>query len=200
MEVILRNCTVFEKSTLESGIVPEATGLLVSWVQRDVRIYHVRVSDMIITSGRAAVGDTWLKIPRMYSQRVLLNLRHEWNVESPEQYIGRIHTPPYVSNIPDVHHLPLPKTHTGRPRDHFLIMCSDGLADLYDSQSPKDMINRWIGTVAKCIEMRSQTNNMALELLRDALGGEDTRLVSRNLTVEMEDKWMDDVTILVQRL
>jgi pyruvate dehydrogenase phosphatase len=42
--------------------------------------------------------------------------------------------------------------------------------------------------------------NLAVRLLRDAVGGDNTELVSRNLTLEMEDKWMDDITILVQRL
>lgn len=42
--------------------------------------------------------------------------------------------------------------------------------------------------------------HLALKLLRDALGGTDTERVSRLMTVEMTFRWMDDTTILVQRL
>jgi pyruvate dehydrogenase phosphatase len=46
----------------------------------------------------------------------------------------------------------------------------------------------------------SNSDNAALALLRDALGGNDNRTISQNLTVEMDERWMDDVSILVQRL
>lgn len=40
---------------------------------------------------------------------------------------------------------------------------------------------------------------MGLYLLRDAIGGQDAHRLSRNMTVEMEERWMDDVTIVIQR-
>lgn len=64
------------------------------------------------------------------------------------------------------------------------------------------MADRWVRIVgrrtrsAKDVDLQS---NLALRLLRDAIGGNNVELVSRNLTLEMEDKWIDDVTILVQR-
>ncbi|KAF8499801.1 protein serine/threonine phosphatase 2C [Russula emetica] len=146
-----------------------------------------------------SLGDTWLKLPPVFSQRVLLNFRREWNVQRPETYVARVKSPPYVSNIPDVHHIPLPKGSPGQQRDIFLISCSDGLADLYDGLTRQDMIHRWVNVVGRSIGNRTR-GNLALSLLRDGLGGDDIRLVSQKLTVEMEEKWMDDVTIIVQRL
>jgi len=146
-----------------------------------------------------SLGDTWLKLPPIFSQRVLLDFRREWNVQRPETYVARVKSPPYVSNVPDVHHYPLPKGALGQQRDLFLISCSDGLADLYDGQTRPDMFHRWVTVVGRSIENRTR-GNLALSLLRDGLGGADIRLVSQKLTVEMEEKWMDDVTIIVQRL
>ena len=78
-------------------------------------------------------------------------------------------------------------------------MCSDGLIDLYED----DRLNvegvlapRWVKHVAA----RSRESNLAFDLLRDALGGNDTDKVSRMVTVEMVFRWMDDTTILIQRL
>jgi pyruvate dehydrogenase phosphatase len=148
----------------------------------------------------SALGDTWLKLPAIFSRRVLLNFRREWNVQQPEAYIARVKSPPYVSNVPDVHHIPLSKGGPGQQRDFCLISCSDGLTDLYDGRTRTDMIHRWVVVVGQAIENATREGNLALSLLRDGLGGDDIRLVSQKLTVEMEDKWMDDVTIIVQRL
>ena len=147
-----------------------------------------------------ALGDTWLKIPSIFSERVLLDFRREWNVQRPETYISRIKNPPYVSNVPDVHHIPLSKGSSGQYRECFLLLSSDGLADLYDGRTRTDIIQRWVTVIGQAIENRKRGGNLALSLLRDGLGGDDIRLVSQKLTVEMEEKWMDDITIIVQRL
>ena len=154
---------------------------------------------LILRAHLLALGDTWLKLPPVFSQRVLLNFRREWNVQRPETYVARVKSPPYVSNVPDVHHIPLPRGSPGQQRDNFLISCSDGLADLYDGLTRQDMIHRWVSVVGRAVGNRTR-GNLALSLLRDGLGGDDIRLVSQKLTVEMEEKWMDDVTIIVQRL
>ncbi|KAI0305512.1 protein serine/threonine phosphatase 2C [Multifurca ochricompacta] len=146
-----------------------------------------------------SLGDTWLKLPSIFSQRVLLNFPREWNVQRPETYIARVKSPPYVSNVPDVHHIPLSRGLPGQYRDRFLISCSDGLADLYSGRTRTDMIQRWLLVVGQSIEKRKRAGNLALSLLRDGLGGDNIYLVSQKLTVEMEEKWMDDVTIIVQR-
>lgn len=114
------------------------------------------------------------------------------------EYAARILTPPYVSNIPEVYHRVLPSTPS------FLILCSDGLTDLYEEMGQQEMVNHWVQVVSQALELFSclsdQRTNLALRLLRDAIGGEDATIVSRNITVEMEERWMDDTTIVVQRL
>lgn len=118
------------------------------------------------------------------------------------EYASRILTPPYVSNLPEVFHYSLDVS----KQDIILILSSDGLQDLYDSHdsqmSDQEMADRWVRVIGR--RMRSSKDvdlqsNLALRLLRDAIGGNNIELVSQNLTLEMEDKWMDDVTILVQR-
>ena len=83
-------------------------------------------------------------------------------------------------------------------------MASDGLSDLYEHQhmSHRDRVATIAQTVERAIRiegMDGQRRNLALCLLRHALGGEDTVKVSRMLTVELQERWMDDTTIIVQR-
>ena len=61
------------------------------------------------------------------------------------------------------------------------------------------LITHWVEIVGQALmEADNEAHNLALALLRDSIGGSDTGLVSRNMTVEMEERWMDDVTIIVQ--
>ncbi|KAG2150811.1 phosphatase 2C-like domain-containing protein [Suillus clintonianus] len=150
-----------------------------------------------------ALGDTWLKVPSVYTRRAFGPHLHDWL--PPRQvaaYASRILTPPYISDFPEVYHNSLDVSQ----QEVFLILSSDGLQDMYDNHdvqlSDQEMADRWVGLVGR--HMHSNTDmdlksNLALRLLRDAVGGNNTELVSRNLTLEMEDKWMDDITILVQR-
>lgn len=141
--------------------------------------------------------------------------------------LPRIKTPPYVSGTPEVAHVYLKETFTTPNSDlvpsigggqlsgsqlsqatelhRFLILCSDGLVDLYeDGPAPSD----WAGVVGKALlslNSRSQSDpplppsesNPAVSLLRYAFGDDDEVAVSRILTVEMMDRWMDDTTIVV---
>ncbi|KAH7908418.1 phosphatase 2C-like domain-containing protein [Hygrophoropsis aurantiaca] len=153
-----------------------------------------------------AVGDTWLKLPGMYTRRVFARHTPDWL--SPtliQQYAKRLITPPYVSNIPEIHHHSL---NTNSREEIFLMLCSDGLPDLYDGidihLDDQQMVDRWVQIVGRSLSSRVEKDgvvpaNLALRLLRDAIGGDNVELVSRNVTLEMEDKWMDDVTILIQR-
>lgn len=62
-------------------------------------------------------------------------------------------------------------------------------------------VDRCTKTIGKMLELPiAQRPNAALTLLRDAIGGDDIHMVSRNLTVEMEERWMDDITVLVQMI
>jgi pyruvate dehydrogenase phosphatase len=84
----------------------------------------------------------------------------------------------------------------------FLVLYSDGLTDLYDGMGPQELANHVASTIGQTIDSNGshsgRRSNLALRLLRDALGGDDIYKVSRNLTVEMESKWMDDTTVVVQ--
>jgi len=96
---------------------------------------------------------------------------------------------------PDVRHVNLSTS-----EEKFIIMCTDGMMDSYEEDRLKlgEVLGpRWVELVGK---QYGQAKNLALGLLRDALGGEDTDKVSRMITVEMSFRWMDDTTILVQRL
>ena len=126
---------------------------------------------------------------------------------SLDKYAHRIRTPPYVSVKPDVYYH---KLRRDRRRngcgDVFLILCSDGLIDLDDDASPplvEALAKRWVAVVGDQIDKegsgRGPRMNLALALLRDVIGVEDTELASRLLTVEMEERWLDDTTIIVQR-
>ncbi|KAG1777554.1 phosphatase 2C-like domain-containing protein [Suillus placidus] len=150
-----------------------------------------------------AFGDTWLKVPSVYTRRAFVPHLQDWlPPRQVAQYASRILTPPYISDLPEVYHHSLDVSQ----QELLLILSSDGLQDLYDNDdtqlSDQEMADRWVDLVGR--HMHSTTDmdlqsNLALRLLRDAVGGDNTELVSRNLTLEMEDKWMDDITILVQR-
>ena len=127
-------------------------------------------------------------------------------IHSIDKYAYRIRTPPYVSAKPDVYYHKLRRDRrrngTGDP---FLILCSDGLVDLRSGATTlnvESLANRWAQVVGREIDKessgRSSRANLAMKLLRDAIGGDDMHL-SRVLTVEMEERWIDDTTIIVQR-
>jgi len=94
------------------------------------------------------------------------------------------------------------------PLPRFLILASDGFADLCDGEGQKRIIESW----ARSMVMRnppesvtdsepgSRHDNMALRLLRRAVGGEDRFGVSRVLTLDMDVAWIDDTSIVVQTL
>lgn len=78
----------------------------------------------------------------------------------------------------------------------FLILCSDGLTDLFDQTVEP---NRWAHIVGSALMTSKSVSpkNAAAALLRTAFGGDDAVLVSRLLTVEMTNRWMDDTTVVV---
>ncbi|KAF5345924.1 hypothetical protein D9758_011414 [Tetrapyrgos nigripes] len=104
-------------------------------------------------------------------------------------------------------------------RNACLVICSDGLMDLYKRHEKWEdleevhIFERWIElalvdeTPAFCLNAEvvpknnsdpRHSRNHALRILRDALGGEDEERVSSMITVEMEEKWMDDTTVIVE--
>jgi len=144
-----------------------------------------------------AIGDTWLKIPAVYAVKVFSNLEQPWiSSKKFKTYAQRILTPPYVSNIPDIYHyVPDPP--------YFVLLASDGLlsTERYAGMEAEEVVDHWINIIGQALDSRSTAfSNAALCLLRDMIGGNDTDMASRTLTVEMEERWMDDTTILIQRV
>lgn len=64
------------------------------------------------------------------------------------------------------------------------------------------MADEWGGVVAEVVnkEGMSGKTNLALNLLRHSIGGDDVKSVSRVLTLDMNTPWIDDTTIVIQTL
>ena len=157
-------------------------------------------------------------------------------VNLSEEYIERIKTPPYVSNVPQIsyHQLSRDRSATSHIQGHrrtpqnvdvALILCSDGLTDLYEDHDLEEgfYLKRWASIISESLTASQQSlappprpmsrafhgskvpphsggrPNLALRLLRDAIGGSDMARASANLTVEMDERWIDDTTVLVMR-
>lgn len=129
------------------------------------------------------------------------------------RYVARLQTPPYVSCTPEVYHRRVRRRADGdsAPCDAFLMTCSDGVLDLARPEPVRlsqSLVDHWAGVIGRAMhppdgggrDADGAGANLALALLRDCIGGDDVCLVSRNLTVEMEERWMDDITIIVQNL
>lgn len=184
-----------------------------------------------------------MKLPAWYSRRILMKTKEFWSSGLSEDYVGRILTPPYTSNVPQVYYHRIRRSreeikggslYSSRSTsngvgeiDVALIMCSDGLVDLYEDQDLEEnyYIKRWAAKMGESVvtlpSLRQTTlshscpvvqsmqgtdprwsvsrRNSAVHLLRDAIGGDDIHRVSANLTVEMDERWMDDTTILVHK-
>lgn len=185
-------------------------GRVLGWLAPTRGIWHTLYGKLARTYRicRAAIGDAWLKLPAVYTGKLFANIDAPWmQAHSLGKYVQRIRTPPYVSAKPDIYYRKL--HHDGRRKgseDTFLILCSDGLVDLHGGipfPHIGKQANRWVQVVGKELDKelseRGERVNLALKLLRDAIGGEDMHLSSRILTVEMEERWIDDTTIIVQR-
>lgn len=136
-----------------------------------------------------ALGDTWLKLPSTYTRRIFAEISGN-SGHNFRKFADRILTPPYVSNFPDTYHYIL------NPGNGFVLLCSDGLTERYNMMSSQDMANQWAVVVGES----TNESNASFRLLRDALGGDNAELVSRNLTLELEDPWIDDITVIVLRI
>jgi len=146
-----------------------------------------------------AVGDFIFKLPRDYADRVFKNTELGFNLSSrPEEFLKRNLTPPYLSNRAHVVHVDLSSL---QATDAHMIMCSDGLLDIYDDKGfdLDDMIPVWSDIVVSG-KQRDAKQNLALLLLRESIGGQDLEKISQTMTVDLGFRWMDDTTILVQRL
>lgn len=139
--------------------------------------------------------------------------------------LPRILTPPYLSAEPDLVHVSLSLSPAkkrflilcsdGLPtvaaQMNESIWRKPGLSEVEKEAELGKLEARaaegWVRRVGAFLSDGEELNdnNLALKLLRsvlsstDGMGGmeEDDKLLSRSLTVEMADRWMDDITIQV---
>jgi pyruvate dehydrogenase phosphatase len=135
---------------------------------------------------------------------VLYNLHPGFHHSSPwEHFLVQNLTPPYISAHAEVVHQ---KLSPDRDNKQFLVLCTDGLTDVSGGGDPLQAAEDWaifLGREArttKVAESGRVVDNLAVELLYQVLGGEDAKRVSRALTLEMDQPWLDDITIAVASL
>src|ERR1700761_2011821 len=120
------------------------------------------------------MGDFEFKPPAIYTNKVFLNAEPGFKVHSKvEEFILRSKTPPYLGNTAEVHHRTLSS------KDRYLILCSDGLYDCYREKGPNPS-DAWAKSI---VAPDRHEASSALRILRNAIGGTNADLVSRNLTV-----------------
>ncbi|KAJ3761873.1 phosphatase 2C-like domain-containing protein [Lentinula raphanica] len=155
-----------------------------------------------------SLGDTPFKQPPEFTRRILYNLLPGFHDTSPwEEFLVRNRTPPYISAQPDITHVTSSSSSSpSLPR--FLILSSDGFTDLCSTEGQQRIIADWARSVVTMHTSPTslpstpgyESRNMALRLLRRALGGDDRASVSRVLTLDMDVAWIDDTSIVVQTL
>ncbi|KAF9261951.1 protein serine/threonine phosphatase 2C [Marasmius fiardii PR-910] len=175
--------------------------------------------DLVVTDDRVlgviavtrAIGDHLFKLPSVYASRIFRNAFKGLRPGSEEmikKLMQRNLTPPYLSNVPDVEHLNLKEEGASHG---CLILCSDGLMDLY-AVGIAAMAEIWIRMIAERSLIPQISNseqigseldvqvNLALRLIYEGLGEcrRDEDKMSWMLTLEMDDKWMDDTTVIVE--
>lgn len=138
-----------------------------------------------------------------------------------EEFLRRNITPPYISSVADITHRRLtpisipyysesPSANDDLVPNYFLILATDGLRDLYEDFDDEATLEAYVSSVANDISngqlhadkrRARKENNLASLILKNALGGddkEDLEAVSRMLTPQLDEQWLDDVTIIVQ--
>ena len=143
-----------------------------------------------------AIGDMPFKLPPIYTERVLALATPPFHENYKiSKLITRNRTPPYLSNQAEVKHVDIATTNPNPTP--ILILCFEGLCDLYKRRSPTNSLPKdvhlWL-TTTSLIECRS---NLASELLWDALDG-DGRIQAATKTVRgMPGRRIDDTTVVV---
>ncbi|KAG1735080.1 protein serine threonine phosphatase 2C [Suillus paluster] len=161
-----------------------------------------------------AIGDHIFKLPTSYTTRVFMNCVPGFSVSTEiGDFLPHNKSPPYLSALADIKHVALPPS-TSNTSEAFLMLCSDGLVDLYEHTNVRRLTLEEIAT--QCVNILGESmdrkhakvggvneDNAALVLLRHALmggGADDLDRLAQMLTVEIPWRWMDDTTVLVQSL
>lgn len=141
----------------------------------------------------SALGDFVFKLPLAYTERVLKTTCPDAYILSKvDQFRERYFTPPYLSSVAEIKHVDLSEVAV---ENVVLVMASDGLTDTWNVHEdlPMSLAEQWIRIV-------STSERPALHLLREALGGANVERASFYLTVEMDQVWVDDTTLIVTKL
>lgn len=149
-----------------------------------------------------ALGDFIFKLPAYYAQKLFLNVREGFRVPARViELLPRNITPPYVSAVPEVRYRLLRReTEKGLRTRHALVLCSDGLTDLYRGRGwTKEGAVRQIGRT--CIKHEGKhweglNGNLALHLIKNALG-DNLDEQCKQLFVNLDFQHMDDTTAVV---
>ncbi|KAJ7072487.1 protein serine threonine phosphatase 2C [Mycena amicta] len=123
-----------------------------------------------------ALAVTRGSLPTVYTSNVFMKSQPGFRFSSNiAEFIGRNISPPYVSAQCDVQH----------------VSVAYGL----DHREPEVCSKKWVEVLGR----PERSGNRALYLLRDAMG-QDADKVSSLLTVESEQRWMDDTTVIFTSL
>jgi len=135
-----------------------------------------------------------MKMPAIYTTRVLAKFNEQWVIQSGlSRRIDKVRTPPYISNVPEVSYFKLP------PTECFLLLASDGLdAPDFPDKDHQEALLHWVTVVGNSFS-DTETTPSLLSLLREVIGGANSTRVARNLTLDMPEKWMDDITVIARR-
>ncbi|KAJ3112931.1 hypothetical protein HDU96_003999 [Phlyctochytrium bullatum] len=105
-------------------------------------------------------------------------------------------TPPYVTAEPEVTHYTL-----NPERDKFLIMATDGLYDVLESEEAVQIVGEYIKQASGKEHVDSRRwlhidQNAATDLIRNALGGKDTKRTQQLLGIPppVSRRYRDDIT------
>ncbi|KAF9009558.1 phosphatase 2C-like domain-containing protein [Cyathus striatus] len=150
------------------------------------------------------LGDIPFKQPVEFTRRILYNLSPGFHDTSPwEEFLLRNRTPPYITAEPEVIHRRLDEGELSTLHPRYLILVSDGFTDLCEDEGQGTIVESW-ASASYSFDLPDTPNgskdNLALRLLRRALGGDDLFTVSRALTLDMDTAWLDDTSIVVQTL
>ncbi|EIN04378.1 protein serine/threonine phosphatase 2C [Punctularia strigosozonata HHB-11173 SS5] len=146
-----------------------------------------------------AAGDYHFKLPLPWIEVSLRVKEIKFSYTSLDAWKARIRTPPYLSNVAGIRHIKLDPLQDGHKR--FLIMSSDGLYDLRPEEDMESPVTKYaLGWLKAAAKAQDAGGNLAMEVLRQGLGGEDEAKVSAMLTLESEGRWTDDITVIVKPL
>lgn len=158
-----------------------------------------------------AFGDVEFKLPAAYTNHVFLRATPGFRVHSSvEAFTKRNLTPPYLSAIPDVVHVGLGSGSDSSGTPRFVILMSDGAIDEglvhARGETEAQSFQKWVELVGSRLDAKdvkpegSRENledNLALAVLREVYGGTNEERLSAYLTLDMEERWIDDTSIQV---